>query len=121
MANILIVDDSFIIQRTLGLIIRKMRHDVFTADNGVEALEVIAQNEIDLAFVDMSMPEMDGLELVQRIQESDQSGRFPIVFLTGSGVPSDRQAALDLNVDGFMNKPVSSHQLQETIRQLLSP
>lgn len=119
MSQILIVDDSHIIHRTLGLIVRKMGHETLHAENGDKALEVISTQTVELAIIDMNMPGMNGLSLVKHIRSNEAS--FPIVFLTGSGRESDHKSALDLGVEGFLNKPVSSHQLRETINQLLSP
>lgn len=119
MARILIVDDSFIVQRTLGLIIRRMGHEVLTAGNGREALDTIRGRPVDLAFVDMSMPVMDGLQLLEVLRQSEETIDVRVVFLTGSSLVEDRQAAEKLGVDGFLNKPVSSYQLQEAIDSLL--
>lgn len=117
MSHILIVDDSSIMHRTLGLVIRKMGHQILGAENGMQALALLEMQPVDLAIIDMNMPGMDGLTLVEKIREGN--GRFPIIFLTGSGRESDQQSALQLGVDGFLNKPVSSHQLRETINQLI--
>jgi CheY-like chemotaxis protein len=121
MSQILIVDDSHIIHRTLSLIVRKMGHQTLHAENGDKALEVIKTQMVELAIIDMNMPGMDGLTLVRQIRNNEAHGRFPIVFLTGSGRESDHKSALELGVEGFLNKPVSSHQLRETINQLLPP
>ncbi|MGB5060925.1 MAG: response regulator [Candidatus Promineifilaceae bacterium] len=120
MATILIVDDSLIIHRTLGLIIRKMDHDVLTAENGRKALEFLDQYPVDLAIIDISMPEMDGLELVAHIRANATLDKLPIAFLTGSGQERDRQAALDLGVSIFLDKPVSSNHLREIIHDMLT-
>lgn len=120
MATILIVDDSLIIHRTLGLIIRKMDHDVLTAENGRKALDLLGQYPVDVAIIDISMPEMDGLELVAHIRADTAFDKLPIAFLTGSGQERDRQAALNLGVSIFLDKPVSSHQLREIIREMLT-
>ena len=119
MAQILVVDDSTIIQRTLSLIIRKMGHQTVIAENGLRAIDMIAGNEIALAVVDMNMPGMNGLDLVEHIRSHETDSHLPIVFLTGSGHASDQESAMELGVDGFLNKPVSSHELREVINQLL--
>ena len=119
-STILIVDDSLIIHRTLGLIIRKMDHDVLTAENGRKALDLLDQYPVDVAIIDISMPEMDGLELVEHIRADAAFDKLPIAFLTGSGQERDRQAALNLGVSIFLDKPVSSHQLREVIREMLA-
>lgn len=119
MSQILIVDDSTIIHRTLSLIVRKMGHTPLTAVNGMQALDLIETQPVDLAIIDMNMPGMNGLVLVEKIRAQGSQGQMPIIFLTGSGRERDQQSALNLGVDGFLHKPVSSHQLREVINQLL--
>jgi len=120
MAQILIADDNSIMQRTLKLIIRKTGHQTLVAGDGLKALEIINSTPIDLAIVDMTMPHMSGLELVKHIRLNETDTRLPIVFLTGSGRESDHQSAIELDIDGFLNKPVGSHELRELVNQLLS-
>ncbi|MFK7801787.1 MAG: response regulator [Anaerolineae bacterium] len=120
MAQILIVDDNTIMHRTLTLIIRKTGHQTLVAADGLKAIEIIASTTIDLAIVDMTMPHMSGLELVKHIRSHETDTRMPIVFLTGSGRESDHKSAVELGIDGFLTKPVSSHELREKIDQLLS-
>lgn len=119
MTTILVVDDNPIMRRTLALIIRKTGCQTALAEDGVKALEIIESEPIDLAIVDMNMPRMSGLELVTYIRSNESDRRMPVVFLTGSGRESDHKSAVELDIDGFLNKPVSSHELRDTIQQLV--
>ncbi|MCA9953420.1 MAG: response regulator [Ardenticatenaceae bacterium] len=119
MSQILIVDDSQIIHRTLSLIVRKIGHSTLHAASGMEALDLIETQTVDLAIIDMNMPGMNGLVLVENIRTRGHSRQLPIIFLTGSGREKDQQSALELGVDNFLQKPVSSHQLREVINRLL--
>lgn len=119
MARILVVDDSFIVQRTMGLLLRRLGHEVSTVGNGREALGILSERLFDLALVDMSMPLMGGLELVTTLRERHHAEQMRVVFLTASSTEEDRVAAEQLNIDGFLNKPVSSYQLQEMINNVL--
>ena len=69
MANILIVDDDLGMLRVLGLIIEQEEHTAFEAGGGVKALKVLEAHHIDLAFIDLMMPAMDGIELMKRVRE----------------------------------------------------
>ena len=93
MANILVVDDNPIMHRTLGLIMRKIGHQAIVANNGIQALEIIGSRPVELAIIDMNMPGMGGLELVEKIRADETDDRLPIIFLTGSGHKSDQQSA----------------------------
>ncbi len=119
MADILIVDDNPIMHRTLSVIMRKIGHQAIVAHGGEQALTILASTPVRLAIIDMNMPGMGGLELLEKIRASESGNRLPVVFLTGSGQKSDQQSALALGADGFLNKPVSSHQLRDLINQLL--
>ena len=68
MANILIVDDDPGILRVFGLIIEQEEHTAFKAAGGVKALEVLGAHHIDLAFIDLVMSVMDGIELMKRVR-----------------------------------------------------
>lgn len=120
MANILVVDDNPIMHRTLSLIMRKIGHIAVVASDGIQALGILEEQAVALAIIDMNMPGMSGLELVEKIRTAETDSHLPIIFLTGSGHKSDQQSALALGADGFLNKPVSSHQLRESIQQLLT-
>jgi CheY-like chemotaxis protein len=83
MKNILIVDDQKSIQKLIEAILTKINtsHRVFFADNGREALKVIAARKIDLVITDIFMPDLDGIELINLI--SDMAGKPRIIALTG--------------------------------------
>ena len=70
MANILIVDDDPGILEALGRIIKLEEHTAFEAAGGDDALDVLRAHHIDLAFVDLRMPEMNGIELMRRVREA---------------------------------------------------
>ncbi|MFT5193302.1 MAG: CheY-like chemotaxis protein [Cellvibrionaceae bacterium] len=119
MAHILIVDDNPIMLRTLALIVKKTGHQTLVANSGLKAIEMIKSVPVSLAIVDMNMPGMNGLGLVEHIRLHETGSRLPIVFLTGSGRESDLKSAVELGIDEFLDKPVSSYELRDVIQQLL--
>ena len=117
MAKILIVEDYPVTQRVLSLTLKNSGHDVQIANHGVEALEQLDIAPVDLALVDIAMPEMDGLELLRHLRSDKRYNALPVIMLTASGQDEDRQKALTIGADGFLTKPTSSRELLETIQR----
>jgi len=116
--KILVVDDEKPIRDILKEFLdRSNRYMVLTAQDGFEALQIIARENIDCCFTDISMPGMDGLELTQRIQAMDNT--IPVVVMTGR--PSMEAAIITLKngVVDFLIKPVKMDQLEIVIQRTM--
>jgi DNA-binding response OmpR family regulator len=119
MSTILIVDDSPVIQRLLSLTLQRAGYHMLAVSNGYEALELLSATPIDLAIVDLAMPEMDGLTLLQAIRAGAQHSYLPVIMLTASGQDQDRLTAREAGADDFLTKPASSRVLIETVNRLI--
>ncbi len=119
MAKILIVEDYPVTQRVLSLTLKNSGHEVQIANHGIEALEQLNLAAVDLALVDIAMPEMDGLELLRHLRNDERYHQLPVIMLTASGQDEDRAAALIIGADGFLSKPTSSRELLETINRFV--
>lgn len=119
MARILIVEDYPVTQRVLSLTLRNGGHDVVVACDGVTALQKLQQNAVDLALVDIAMPEMDGLTLLCHLRQNEQFRNLPVIMLTASGQDEDRATALSMGADGFLAKPTSSRDLIEAVSRFV--
>lgn len=120
MANILIVEDHSITQRVLSKRLRDAGYEVVTANDGLEALAVLADFVPDLIISDIAMPGMDGLTLLKRVREDERFISTPFLMLTTSVLDQHRQDAIDSGASGFLEKPVSSWELDATVRKLLT-
>ena len=100
--TILIVDDSAELRNILSLYMRNGGYKVLEAEDGLEALKVLAENQVDLAILDVMMPRMDGFELVQRVRLSSE---MPILFLSARDQVSDKISGLTLGADDYIAKP----------------
>ena len=118
-AKILIVEDYPVTQRVLSLTLKNSGHEVQIANHGLEALEQLDLAPVDLALVDIAMPEMDGLELLRHLRNDKRYNALPVIMLTASGQDEDRQTALNIGADGFLTKPTSSRELLETIHRFV--
>ena len=81
------------------------KYYVLTAQNGREALEKIAANELDLIISDVMMPEMDGNELTRQVKQNPNSSHLPVILLTAKVQEEDRKESLLLGADDFITKP----------------
>lgn len=120
MATILIVEDYAVTQRVLSLTLKNNGHDAVIAGNGIEALERLAEFVVDMALVDIAMPEMDGIELLHRLRSDARYQSLPVVMLTASGQDEDRSIALAAGANGFLTKPASSRELIDTVTQFIT-
>jgi CheY-like chemotaxis protein len=105
-ARILLAEDNQINAVLATAIIRRAGHFVDVAVNGAEALDALGRADYDLVFMDMHMPEMDGLEAARRIRALPTgAARTPIVALTANAMASDRQKCIAAGMDDFLPKP----------------
>jgi len=116
-AKILIVDDEAVIRALLGACFLRHRHSIVVASNGAEALACVAAHAPDLVVTDLTMPVLDGLELLRRLR-ADGHRDLPVVVLTARTDCQD--AATAANVDAYLAKPVVLRQLVEVAERLLA-
>lgn len=108
MADILVVDDSIVFRRVLGLILERGGHSLRFASNGNEGLAAVEAQAPNLVISDIAMPGMDGISLARRLKGDPKANRIPILMLTASADLEDQAAAIATSVDGFVTKPVHS-------------
>ncbi len=115
-ARILIVDDEPPIRKLLRMGLTSQGYDVLEAQNGKIALELISNNP-DLVILDLGLPDIDGLELLKRIRQRENS--LPIVVLSSRGDEAGKVAALDLGADDYVTKPFGMEELFARMRAAL--
>jgi len=120
MATILVVDDYSTSQRLLGFVLRQNDHTVLTAIHGLGALEQLAERSIDLVITDLSMPEMDGMTLLQELRANPRFQNLPVIILTGSAYAQDNTRAKAAGATLFLTKPVESEELIAMVNRLLT-
>lgn len=101
--NLLIIDDEPFILKTLKFSLSDYADNIFTANNGKEALELIAANEIHCVVCDINMPVMNGVEVITKLRE--EKNDVPFIFYTGHGNNELMMEAVKFGAFDFLNKP----------------
>ena len=120
--NILIVDDSTAIRKILIRVLRQTRlaiGQVLEARDGLDALEVVRTNPLDLILCDINMPNMDGLSFLAELKSSDRWRDLPVVMFTTEGGEQKVAQAIQLGSAAYIRKPFTAEQIQEKIGALL--
>ncbi len=117
--NVLIVDDNPDLQK---VIIENFRdkYNVFQAFNGLEAIDIMQQHNIELVVSDVMMPRMNGFELCKEIKTNIEFSHIPVILLTAKSAEEDRIEGYDVGADGYITKPFSMKVLSARIASILS-
>ena len=117
--KILLTEDNLINQRVASTLLQREGHEVFIANNGLEALRAFEERPFDLILMDVQMPQMDGLEATAAIRRREKSsgGHIPIIAMTAHAMADDRERCLAAGMDSYVSKPIDIHRLLETIEQ----
>jgi two-component system chemotaxis response regulator CheY len=118
MSRVLITDDSLLQRKTLAAIVTDAGHEVDTACNGQEALEKIKTNPPDCLLLDMLMPIMDGVQVLEQLESLGV--KLAIIVLTADVQEWLKDRCLELGVTTFLNKPVKQDQLRQALENIFS-
>ena len=119
--NFLIVDDSSTVRRILSNALEQIGYEsVIEAENGEEALETLAAEDVDFLITDWNMPGVDGLELIRQVRRSNGMSDMPILMVTTRGMEEDVIKAMKAQVDNYIVKPFTPDVLEEKIDTILS-
>lgn len=118
-ALILVVDDQPANIDVLQMRLESQGYEVATAENGLQALERIAELQPDLVLLDVMMPGIDGLEVCRRVRADPSLPFMPIVMVTAKADRKDIVAGLDAGADDYLTKPVDQTELMARVRSML--
>jgi len=118
--KILLADDSLTIQKVVELTFSDSEYDLLCVSNGQRALEKVAEEKPDLILADVVMPEKNGYEVCEAIKANPATARIPVILLSGTFEPFDRERAERLGCDAIVSKPFDSQQLLRQVEALLA-
>lgn len=107
--RILVVEDDKEIREGIEIYLKNQGYEVFHAANGKEGLEVIANEELHLAIVDIMMPVMDGVTMLMKLRE--QEYEFPVIMLSAKSEEVDKIMGLNMGADDYVTKPFTPLEL----------
>jgi two-component system, OmpR family, alkaline phosphatase synthesis response regulator PhoP len=118
MANrVLVVDDEESIVKLVSYTFQQAGYEVFTADDGNLALEIVKMEPLDLIVLDLMLPGIDGMELCQRLRKDGI--HIPIIMLTAKDDEIDRVLGLEMGADDYVTKPFSPRELLARVKAVL--
>ena len=117
MFHILVADDDKNTRRFLQAVLEEANYTVSTARDGIQALEILEREHIDLVVLDIMMPGMDGYEFTQTLR--DVQNNIPILMLSAKQLAADRKKGFLVGTDDYMTKPVDEEEMPLRIKALL--
>lgn len=116
MNNILIVEDDKEIRDGIEIFLKNQGYNVFKAADGLEGLEIIEKEDIQLAIVDIMMPRMDGITMTMKLREKHE---FPVIMLSAKSEETDKVMGLNIGADDYVTKPFTPLELMARVNSQL--
>ncbi len=117
--KVLVVDDDKTTRKMLSLILKSKGYEVVTAENGIDGLQKLGIEQINLILTDMNMPYMDGIEFTRQVRANPEVSNIPIVMLTTEADEEEKQRAYNAGVDDYLVKPATGEQIVESMKRII--
>ena len=116
--DILLVEDNVVNQKVALRMLQRLGYDADVANNGAEALDALQDAAYDVIFMDVQMPEMDGLEATRQIRQDQSLSRRPyIIAMTAAAMQMDRVKCLEAGMDDFVPKPTKLEEIRQALQR----
>jgi two-component system chemotaxis response regulator CheY len=117
--RILVVDDDPTTRKVLSLYLKAKGHQVVTAENGLDGLEKLGTQAVNLIMSDLNMPYMDGIEFVKNVRANPEWANIPVLMVSTEADPEEQQLAFGAGANGYLVKPVTAEMVNEKIKELV--
>jgi CheY-like chemotaxis protein len=118
--RILIVDDEARLRELVQACLEDLAGwQTLTAASGTQCLQILQTEQVDAILLDVSMPEMDGVAVYEKLQTNPQTQAIPVILLTAKVLPSDRARFTQMGVTGVISKPIAPMTLTTEIAEIL--
>ena len=114
--RILVVDDSPPILELATTMLKLLGYEPVKASTGVEALKILSEEELDMALLDVMLPDMDGFKICAHIRSSDKFADMPVIMLSAKKTGEDVEKGLKVGANEYLTKPFKSAELAELIK-----
>ncbi len=116
MSSILVIEDSAFTRRKICQVLASMGHEISEADNGRSGLELAQKKRPDVIFLDLLMPEMDGIEVLKQLHE--RGVQSPVIVLSADVQDTTRQECLSLGASCCLGKPPKNEELVKALNKI---
>ena len=117
--KIMVVDDCQTTRKIISLYLKSKGLEVVTAENGLDALEKLGTEDINIIMSDINMPFMDGIEFLKTLRSDPKRTGIPVFMVTTEADPEEKERAFKAGADDYLIKPVTADQVIRVIRKLL--
>ncbi len=117
--KLLIVDDDKTTRKLLSLYLKGKGYEVVPAENGLDAIEKLGTESINLVVTDMNMPYMDGIELTKTLWSDTVLKDIPIIMVTTEADDDEKKKAFDAGVDDYLVKPTNADAISDSIKRIV--
>ena len=118
--TIMVVDDSSTVRKFVSVSLSMQGFSVVVASDGMDALEKLPANKIDLVITDLNMPNMDGFELIKALRENQEFKHLPVIILTSLSDEASKEEGNKLGVNSYLVKPFSLEKIQYEVAKYVS-
>lgn len=115
--KVMVVDDSLSVRRVASRYLQSLNCDITTANDGIEALEKLRQEPVDIVFTDLEMPRLHGYGLLQEIKQQEALRHIPVVVVTSRSGEKHQDLAIEMGAAGYVTKPFSRDTLASHIAE----
>lgn len=120
--QVMIVDDSRVLRMMLNRILQMVDIDISTIlerSDGMEALETLMHQRVDLVLADINMPRIDGVELLRRMRAQPNLAKIPVIVITSHEGADIRDQMIELGVHAFVRKPFNPEEIRDRVKEVL--
>jgi CheY-like chemotaxis protein len=118
-ARVLVADDDEDILALVTAVLQRSGHEVIAVQDGAQALATVQSHSPDLAVLDISMPEVDGLEVLRRVRADVETRDLPVILLSAQAQEADVERGYATGASAYMKKPFSPRELADQVDALL--
>ena len=113
---VLVVEDTKIAEKAVCSVLKQLHCEIDTAETGDKTLKLAAQNKYDVIFMDLGLPDIDGLTLSETIKQKDgKNHKTPIIALTANAMRGDMEKCIEAGCDDYLSKPVRAKALLDMV------
>jgi len=118
MKKVLVIEDNADNMKLITFILEKNGYSTIRAENGTTGIELALKEKPDFVLIDIQLPDMDGLEVLKAIRESEIDGGISVIAITSYAMSGDRERLIEAGCNGYLEKPIDPVTVMSQIREI---